>query len=70
MKDKLIKQICCSRCKYEFANVVERDGKQVLVVCPPELQLKVLSRNPDVFVAVCPKCKYETVVDMDLIRRY
>jgi uncharacterized protein (DUF2225 family) len=70
MKNESIQQICCNHCGYEFARVEEQGGKQKLIVHPPELALKVLSKQPDVFVAVCPKCKYETVIDIELLRRF
>jgi Zn ribbon nucleic-acid-binding protein len=70
MNNNSIQIIQCQNCGHELARVEEKGDKKQLIVHPPKLDLHILSKQPDVFVAVCPGCKSETVVDAELLKRF
>ena len=70
MNNNPMQIIQCNNCGHELARVEEKGAKKQLIVHPPGLNLHVLSKQPDVFVAVCPRCKSETVVDAELLKRF
>ena len=70
MKENLVKIIHCEKCENEFARIIEISDKKELVVNEPEMKLMCLSNNPKKYVAVCPKCQYQTAVDIQLLRGF
>jgi len=70
MNNNPAQTIQCNNCGHELARVEEKGDKKQLIVHPPKMELHILSTNPDVFATVCPKCKSETVVDAELLKRF
>ena len=70
MNNNPVQVIQCNNCGHELARVEENEGKKKLIIHPPGLELHILSRQPDVFAAVCPECKSETVLDAELLKRF
>lgn len=70
MNNNPVQIIQCNNCGHELARVEEKGGKKQLIVHAPKMELCILSKQPDVFAAVCPKCKYQTVIVSELIRQF